>query len=122
MSALYPVLTNDISVAAKVDGKALSNSVDILGRLARDAGVTPLSDFVSSDSDDYGILDDADIEPPTATWFSAAQGLVTVRALLGVLRQRPHGDEALLDDLSALERVLIEADARGAEWHLAIDM
>jgi hypothetical protein len=122
MSALYPILSNDVSVATNVDGKALSNSADILARFARDAGVTPLSDFVSSDSDDYGILYDADIEPPTATWFSAAQGLVTVRALLGVLTQRAHGDEALLDDLSALEQVLIEADARGADWHLAIDI
>lgn len=122
MSALYPVLSNDVSVASQVDGKALSRSADILDRLARDAGVTPLSDFMSLDSDDYGILEDEDIEPPAATWFSAARGLVTVRALLDVLRQRPPVDEALLDDLSALERVLIEADARGADWHLAIDM
>ena len=82
----------------------------------------PLSHFISMDDDDYGILDEAGIEAPTAQWFSAADGLKTVRALFDVLRRGAGADEALLSDLSALEQVLVEADARGARWHLAVDM
>jgi hypothetical protein len=122
MSALYPVLTIDASVAAKVDGTALSSAADILDGLARDAGVMPLSHFISLADDDYGILDEAGIEPPVAEWFSTAQGLETVRALLDAVRKLPDADDAVISDLSALEQVLVEADARGAKWHLAADL
>ena len=122
MSALYPVLAGDLSVAATVDGTALSEAADDLDHLARDADVKPLSQFISIDDDEYGVLDEAGIEAPAVQWFSAAEGLKTVRALLDVLRRGPGADEALLDELSALEQVLVEADARGAGWHLAVDI
>ncbi len=121
-AALYPVLNNDVPAAAEVDGKALADAGDALDRLAGELGVTPLSTFISVDDDDYGILEEADIEAPAGNWFPAAQGLSTVRALLGVLRQNAKTQEALVDDLVALEKVLMGADASGAEWHLAIDM
>src|SRR5688500_1737694 len=103
-AALYPVLKNDVPAAAEVDGKALAAAGDALDRLAGELGVTPLSSFISID-DEYGILDEADIEAPAANWFPVAQGLSTVRVLLGALRQRPGTQEALLDDLLALEKV-----------------
>jgi hypothetical protein len=108
-AALYPVLeSSDIGIDA-VDGKALARDSDLLERLALSAGVTPLTEFISFESDDYGILE-------------AADGLRTVRALLDGVRQAREGDGALLADLHALEKVLVQADERHVRWHLAIDM
>jgi hypothetical protein len=120
--ALYPVLESpDTGIDATVDGKALSRASDFLERLALSAGVTPLTEFISLESDDYGILEEAGVELPAAKWFSAADGLRTVRALLDGVRQR-EGDGALLDDLHALENVLVQADETHVRWHLTIDM
>jgi hypothetical protein len=122
-AALYPVLESpDIAVEAEVDGKALARASDQLDRLALSAGVTPLTHFISVEGDDYGILEEADFEPPPTTWFSAADGLRTVRALLDGVGQAGEGDGALLADLHALEQVLLQADERRLRWHLAIDM
>jgi hypothetical protein len=122
-AALYPALeAPDIGLDAAVDGKALARHSTLLDRLARRAGVTPLTEFISAESDDYGILEDAGIEPPAAKWFSAADGLATVRALLNGVSQARDGDGALLADLHALEELLVQADERHVRWHLAIDM
>jgi hypothetical protein len=122
-AALFPVLQSpDTGIDTTVDGKALARASTLLDRLAVRAGVTPLTAFISVDSDDYGILEEADIEVPGATWFSAADGLRTVRALLERVREIRNSDAALLEDLEALEKVLVQADERHAGWHLAIDM
>jgi hypothetical protein len=121
--AFYPVLRSpDIGIDTAVDGKALSRASDLLDRLALDAGVTPLTQFISVESDDYGILEDTGIELPATNWFSAADGLRTVRALLSGVTQAGEGNGALLADLRALEKVLVQADERHVEWHLEIDM
>jgi hypothetical protein len=121
--ALYPVLESpDIDIDATVDGKALSRASALLDRLALSAGVTPLTEFISAESDDYGVLEEAGIELPATKWSSAADGLRTVRALLDGVRQAREGDGALLADLHALEKVLVQADERHVRWHLAIDM
>ena len=121
--ALYPVLEDpDIGIDATVDGKALARAGALLGRLAASAGVTPLEGFISVDSDDYGILEDAGIEVPAPSWFSAADGLRTVRALLDGVSRGRKSDEALLADLRILEQVLVQAQERNVRWHLAIDM
>jgi hypothetical protein len=122
-AALYPVLEGaDIGLDVVVDGKALARDSVLLDRLARRAGVTPLTEFISVDSDDYGILEDAGIELPAAKWFSAADGLTTVRALLNGVSQARDGAAALLADLHALEKLLVQADERRVRWHLAVDM
>jgi hypothetical protein len=122
-AAFYPVLQDpDIGIDVTVDGKALARDSDLLERLALSAGVTPLTGFISVEGDDYGILEEADIELPAAQWFSAADGLRTVRALLDRVERARDGDEALLADLHGLEQVLAQADARHVQWHLAIDM
>jgi hypothetical protein len=121
--ALYPVLESpDIGIDLTFDGKALSRASPQLEGLALSAGVTPLTQFISFESDDYGILEEAGIELPPATWFSAADGLRTVRALLDGVRQAGEGDEPLLADLHALEKVLLHADEKRVRWHLEIDM
>jgi hypothetical protein len=121
--ALYPVLERpDTGIDATVDGKALSRASDFLERLALSAGVTPLTEFISLESDDYGILEEASVELPATKWFSAADGLRTVRALLDGVRQTREGDGALLGDLHALENVLVQADETHVRWHLTIDM
>jgi hypothetical protein len=122
-AAFYPVLESpDIGIDTTVDGKALSRAIELLDRLALSAGVTPLTEFISFESDDYGVLEEADIELPAVKWSSAADGLRTVRALLDGVRRTREGDGALLADLHALEKVLVQADERHVRWHLAIDM
>jgi hypothetical protein len=122
-AALYPVLEGpDVGIDAAVDGKALARDSALLERLARSAGVTPLTEFVSFEDDDYGILEEAGIEVPAGRWFSAADGLRTVRALLEGVSQAHGSQGALLEDLHALETVLVQADERRVRWHLAIDM
>jgi hypothetical protein len=122
-AALFPVLeSHDTGIDTTVDGKALSRASDFLERLALGAGVTPLSEFISVESDDYGILEEAGMELPQTQWFSAADGLRTVRALVDAVRQAREGDGALLADLLALENVLVQADEMHVRWHLTIDI
>ena len=121
-AAFYPVIERHDKTDPPVDGKALSRDSDLLERVAVAAGVVPLLEFTSIESDDYGLLEEAGVDMPPAQWFSAADGLKTVRALRLGVEQTRTGDEALSADLQALENVLMWADERGLRWHLAVDI
>ena len=121
-AAFYPVVEGlQSGTDPTVDGKALSRAADLLDRLARAAGVTPITQYISVENDDYGLLEEAGVDVPSAQWFSAADGLKTVRALRNELARARAGDEALSSDLQALERVLVSADEKGFRWHLVVD-
>ena len=130
-SALYIVLEREgPGIANTVDGKILSRADQELDPLAKKLGVRPLMDFFGMDPDDVlGELGGLDGEPTTEnsleeTWFSATDGLRTVRALLEHLGANPgavSSPRELTEELAAFEEVLEAAEAKGIRWYLAVD-
>jgi len=61
---------------------------------------------------------------PQPQWFSAAEGLVTIRALIHFLAEAPAalGSETqpVLLELREYERVLTKTAQHGLRWHLAV--
>jgi hypothetical protein len=132
-AALYIALeTMDPAVENVLDGKALSRAEGELAGLARRLGVRPLMEFFSMSPEDFE-ADVAQFNPfgseargpiHEEQWFSAQEGLVTVRALLGHLQAQPQafpGAEAARSDLEDFAHVLEEAGKRGIRWHLSVD-
>ena len=122
MSAAYfPVIEgNSADNPANVDGKALARASSLLDGLATAAGVKPLTQFASMGGDEFGIFRDLGIEAPPDQWFTAAEGLLTVRALRSAIGDA--GNVALVEDLAAMEEVLVAAEKTGQRWHLAMDI
>jgi hypothetical protein len=132
-AALYIALeSRDPAVDNAVDGKALSRAEGELAQIARSVGVRPLMEFFSMSPEDY----EADIAPfnplgggteappHEEVWFTAAEGLRTVRALIAHLEAHPRGfqgADAALSDLQDFAYVLEQADQRGIRWHLCVD-
>ena len=62
--------------------------------------------------------------PWQETWFTAGEGLRTVRALIAHLEGHPRsfqGADAALSDLQDFAYVLEQAEQRGIRWHLCVD-
>jgi len=122
--ALYIALEKEISgVDSMIDGKMLSRAEKHLAEAAKRLGVRPLMEFFSISADEASDLlgeDTAGIEIPTVQWFSAVEGLKTVRALLAEAESSPDLKGAK-DYLLDCERVLNEAEKHGVRWHLAVD-
>lgn len=122
-----------------VDGKALGHTdEDALETLCLSLEVVPLLDFLSQDPEDLRDMfeaehdeDEEDVAPgdyPDEEWFSAVDGLATVRALIAHLAEHPDelpadgfDADAVLEDLKAFERILVRFDDEGIRWHLAVD-
>ncbi|HWH51397.1 MAG TPA: hypothetical protein VN651_07625 [Gemmatimonadaceae bacterium] len=123
-AAFYPVLEDSRpGVDSGVSGKAIARAEQRLAGIASAAGVTPLLEFFSVAPEEVAdLLGDMEMEVPPAKWFSAADGLATVRALLVAVRSEGKSDDSrLVQDLEALERVLAGAAERGARWRLVAD-
>jgi len=113
-----------------VNGKALSRGAKVLDALAREAGARPLMDFFSASSEELaGFAEDQGIDLKEGAtklapekWFSAHEGLKTVRALARVVEDgKTEHAQAILDDLAEFNKVLEVAANNGVGWHLAID-
>lgn len=78
-----------------------------------------LTDFADGQGTD---LRDAPIESPREVWFSAEDGLKTVRALMLAVGDRNIEHAlAIIDDLREFMNVLHVAGQNGVRWHLAVD-
>jgi hypothetical protein len=78
-----------------------------LGVLAREAGVRPLAEFLSEDSEPH--------------WFAAGEGLATIRGLLDYLTshtERAADVRPVLGELRQAEAVLRRLYGEGCRWHL----
>ncbi|NBV24604.1 MAG: hypothetical protein EBS05_22120 [Proteobacteria bacterium] len=124
-AAYYIVLERELDgVKTDMDGKSLSRHMDALDEAARSLGVKPLSEFFSADPAeaaafmaDEGMEPD-DLELPPLQHYTAADGLVTVRALVN--HEAGKADD-VGQDLSDCERILTAADQHGIRWHFAVD-
>jgi|SRR5690242_15702310 len=130
MPSLYIVLEKKIPGAdTHVNGNFLSKHNDELERIAKKLGVRPLMSFFSMSNEELSSLEEeyaidlGKAKSRTAdTWFSAEEGLRTVKVLLENVSSSKLKDVAGLDaDLREFVRVLELAKANGIRWHLAVD-
>jgi hypothetical protein len=114
-----------------VNGRALARYEDALERLALRLGVRPMIEFFSADENSMSLLiEEGAGNPelirrlPPPQWYSPADGLGTVRALIAALEDDPQqlGTEGpqVLSELQEYARVLEKASTAGDRWHLAV--
>ena len=114
-----------------VNGQYMARNEDALERLAENLKVRPLLDFFSADENSMALLLEQGAgnlswvgSLPEPQWSNAADGLVTVCALIAFLDAYPTalGSETqhVLAELGEYERVLQKTDKRGLSWHLAV--
>jgi hypothetical protein len=114
-----------------VNGRALARHEDALEKLALALGVKPLIEFFSADENSMSLLiEEGAGNPelikrlPPPQWYFGSEGLATIEALVGALKDEPHklGTEGpqVLEELEEYARVLRKTDARGLRWHLAV--
>ena len=126
--AWYVVLEREVAgFDPSVNGKFIAKAGDQLDAIAKSAGVTPLMDFFSASPEMLeGLMEDAGedtfVGAPSEQWFSAEDGLKTVRVLLEATSNGtlPSSDK-IASDLREFETVLEKALSHGVRWHLAID-
>jgi hypothetical protein len=114
-----------------VNGRALARHEDALEQLAFQNEVLPLIEFFSADRNSMSLLveegaGNVDLlrRLPPPQWYSAEDGLKTVRTLLQALAADPHaiGDETddVLSELLEYAEVLEKTMCRKMRWHLAV--
>jgi hypothetical protein len=124
-----PAFEPKIAVTFEGDGAALFHHAATLDAIAEERGLPLLSSF----SDDREPPPDFDGYPeelaealgPWTAWFSATDGLRCVGGLIAALdepeaRARVRGADAVLEDLVALEEVLVVAKRRKARFRLEV--
>ena len=124
-AALYIALERQIpDFDPFMGGKALSKASGQLDAIAKSLGVRPLTEFFSADPDVVAEFLDEGAEAPPQLWFSASEGLSTVRALHAYITANPSaapGPDMVLGDLSDMERVLTTASEHTVGWCLQVD-
>ena len=114
-----------------VNGRSLARHEDALERLALRLGVRPLIEFFSADENSMSLLieegaGDQELirRLPPPQWYSAGDGLKTVRALLAALQDEPQQlgseGEQVLSELLEYAQVLEKTRDREMRWHLAV--
>jgi hypothetical protein len=114
-----------------VNGRSLARHEDALEKLALRLGVRPLIEFFSADENSMSLLieegagnQDLMRRLPPPQWYSPADGLGTVQALLDVLVDEPQQlgteGEQVISELMEYARVLKKAHDRQMRWHLAV--
>ncbi len=129
MPSYYVILEREIpNFDAYVNGHGLSKDSDRLEQLAKGIGVKPLLSFFSVSQEELILLlnsavsADLNIKSEKEQWFSAEDGLRTVRALMDSLQKtQSTAREKLVSELREFERVLIVAHEQDIGWHLGID-
>jgi hypothetical protein len=111
-----------------VSGKALARESDRLDSAASRRGVTPITSMLSESQKalieqmiEEG-FDPTKMRLPPEVWFTAAQGLETVRALTahvtGALNDFKQPNP-ILRDLKAVEALLVTAEAVDVQFHFS---
>jgi hypothetical protein len=114
-----------------VNGQALARNEDALEQLAERLKVSPLLEFFSADENSMALLleqgagnPDWARHLPEPQWFSAPDGLRTVRGLIDFLAGNPAAlgsdTQQVLFELREYERVLQKTAEHELHWHLAV--
>lgn len=129
MDTLFIVLEDEDNILDySVAGEFLLESLEELDDVAEEAGVKPLSRFISPDPDALETFleseEEDDVTPPPVDYFPAEAGLMTVRALLARIAANPKcisRSEELTVDLNNCEGILTKAWADGIHWRFEVD-
>ena len=114
-----------------VNGRALARHEDALEKVALRIGARPLIEFFSADENSLALLIEEGAgnqelmrKLPPPQWYSAADGLLTVQALVEQIERDPQqlGSEGrtVLEELCEYREVLAKTRAKGLRWHLAV--
>jgi hypothetical protein len=114
-----------------VNGRSLARHEDALEKLALRLGVRPLIEFFSADENSMSLLIEEGAgnqelmrRLPPPQWYSPADGLGTVQALLDALIDEPQQlgteGEQVISELMEYSRVLKKTLDRKMRWHLAV--
>ena len=125
----FPAFEPRITVTFDGDGASLFHHAAALDALAEEHGLPPLSSFADDrepppDFDGYP-EELADAIGPWTAWFSPTDGLRCVEGLIAALedanaRDRIPSVDAVLDDLDALQDVLLVAKKKKVRFRLEI--
>lgn len=128
-NAFCPAFDPTIPARFEADGASLFHAAAALDALAAERGLPPLTSFAEDrepPADFDGTREElGEALGPWTEWFSPTEGLRCVEGLLAALgdaEQRariPYAD-AVIDDLVALEDVLLVAKKRKARFRLEI--
>ena len=94
-----------------------------LDQLAQDVEVWPLSKFISGESESFlgeGKVMATTEGQPTSLWFTAPEGLVSIRGLLDYLTIHTEvvaEVKRVISELRQCEDVLLGLKKKGARWH-----
>lgn len=131
--ALYIVVKKKIKgFDPFVNGKAVGHADEkSISDLCTHLNVPSLFSFISQDPDEleeFLLDDDPESEEPVQLseeeWFTAEDGLLTVRALISHLKINPSAlpdAEAIIEDLQEYEEVLVKIAEQNTLWHFAVD-
>lgn len=107
-----------------VNGKAVAKAGDLLDSFAKQKGLSTLMSFFSISPQELGgFAEDHGVplkQTPPQKWFSADEGLTTVKALIDEA-EKHQLDARVIDDLREFQTVLGAAKQNGIGWHLAVD-
>jgi hypothetical protein len=113
-----------------ITGKAALRAQDKLDKLATklkvkriDALISYAESDLSDLADEYGVEDEVEI--PKETWFSASDGLKTIRALVAHLKEKPDSvpeSKKVQEDLEEIERILVAAEKKKVRFHFSMDL
>ncbi len=109
-----------------VDGKFLAKAQDALDEFVSKQGLKTIAEMTSfSDEEIEDFFDEGSEVPQTEElWFSASDGLATIRAILKHLNENPDFVKRSYDvreDLLSIETILIAADAQQSRFHFSLD-
>jgi len=115
----------------QAEGKVLANRIRTLYSFCKKRGIRPITDFLDNRDVPEGDVDDGEWRAARSDWYSPAEGVRAVRALIEAIRSDPKaarrwnkddpdGLETLLSDLAELARCLEDAASRGVQFRLAI--
>lgn len=124
MSAAFYIVAEDNvrGLDLFVCGKALAKNEKILRKKANVIGVKDMMSFFSQNPEEAEGFFRTLFKAPPEVWFTAEEGLVTVRALIGIFTTETSPiNNAIVSELREFEQVLERLKQEGIRWHLAVD-
>lgn len=109
-----------------VDGKSLAKTQDVLDEFVSTQGLKTIAEMTSfSDEEIEDFFDEeAEIPQNEELWFSAADGLATIRTMLKHLNENPgfvKRSDDVREDLQSIEAILVTAEAHQSRFHFSLD-